>query len=327
MGALGAMVTATHTATATYAEDVWNRFDTFAEGPILAVATIALVITGYLLITGQLSLAAGPFFSRLFRWVVMVAVLLNMPGIFDWSFRLVTQVPNAVAVFLLGTTSPVSDEGEVIDLIEDVMNAGIEGASAIWAESGYLDLTSHIISGMLFLTGLILAVLAGVILMVSKLGVGILLAVAPFFLLIRLLDIGRGLFEGWLRQLMTFALVPVFVYSLIGLNFTILNAAHVQLTAAIGAGDLSFTAAVPYLLVSIVNMVLLTQVMGWAGGVGGGIALAVSAGGVAAGVATAAKMGMAGSRATQKAVSVGAPVVAAGATSVVRNVARNLGRF
>ena len=87
MGALGAMVAATHTATAAYAEDVWNRFDTFAEGPILAVATLALVITGYMLLTGQLSLAAGPFFSRLFRWVVMVAVLLNMPLIFDRAFR------------------------------------------------------------------------------------------------------------------------------------------------------------------------------------------------------------------------------------------------
>ena len=216
--------------------------------------------------------------------------------------------------------------GEVIDLIEKVMNAGIESASKIWTDSGYLDITSHIISGMLLLCGLILAVLAAVLLMVSKLGVGILLAVAPFFLILRLLEVGKGLFEGWLKQLMTFALVPVFVYSLIALNFEILNESHQQLSAAVNGPDFAFTAAVPYMLVALVNMLLLSQVMGWAGGVGGGIALAVSAGGVVAGVKTAMQIGKATTQATQKAVTAGAPMVAGAAGAVGRNVMRNIGR-
>ena len=326
MGALGSVVKASETATATYARDVWTRFDTAAETTVLAVATIALIVIGYLLLTGQLSLQAGQFFPRLFRWVFLVAMLLNMPLIFDWAYDLVTDVPNRIAVFLLGG-SPIADEDAVIDLIERVMNAGINAASKIWLEASFYDISLHIISSMLMLTGLILAVLAAVLLMVSKLGVGILLAVGPFFLLLRLLDVGKGLFEGWLRQLLTFAIIPIFVYSLIALNFTILNSAQAQLTTASGLpGGLTFTAAVPYFLVCIVNMVLLTQVMGWAGGVGGGIALAVSAGGVIGGVATAAKIGMATGRATKTAVSAGAPMAAAGAAAMGRNVARNLGR-
>ena len=326
MGALGSVVQASETATATYARDVWTRFDTAAETTVLAVATIALIVIGYLLLTGQLSLQAGQFFPRLFRWVTLLAVLLNMPLIFPWAYDLVTDVPNRIAEFLLGG-GPIANEAAVIGLIERVMNAGIAAASKIWQDSGYLDITSHVISSMLMLSGLILAVLAAVLLMVSKLGVGILLAVGPFFLTLRLLDLGKGLFEGWLRQLLTFALIPIFVYSLIGLNFTILETAQAQLSLAVAStAGLTFTAAIPYLLVALVNMVLLTQVMGWAGGVGGGIALAVSAGGVIGGVATAAKLGMAGTRATQKAVSGGAPVVAAGAVAAGRNVMRNLSR-
>ena len=326
MGALGSVVQASETATATYARDVWTRFDTAAETPVLAVATLALMVIGYLLLTGQLSLQAGQFFPRLFRWVFLVALLLNMPLIFDRAFNLVTAAPNAVAEFLLGA-GPINNEAAVIDLIERVMNAGIDAASKIWEDSGYLDITSHVISSMLMLSGLILAVLAAVLLMVSKLGVGILLAVGPFFLTLRLFDFGKGLFEGWLRQLLTFAIIPIFVYSLIALNFTILNTAQAQLTLAVAStAGLTFTAAIPYLLVAMVNMVLLTQVMGWAGGVGGGIALAVSAGGVLGGVATAARIGGAAGRATQKAVSAGAPVMAAGAVAAGRNVMRNIGR-
>ena len=325
MGALGSVVQASQDATLSYAKNVWTRFDTAAEPLVLAVATIALVVIGYLLLTGQLSLQPGQFFPRLFRWVVVVALLLNMPDIFPWAYALVTEVPNAIAEFLLSTGS-VRNERHVINLIERVMTAGLEAASKIWEDSAYLDITSHIISGLLLTSGLILAVLAAVILMVSKLGVGILLAVGPFFLILRLLDLGKGLFEGWLRQLLTFALIPVFVYSLIALNFEILNRSHIQLTAAVSAGTLTFTAVVPYLLVASVNVVLLSQVMGWAGGVGGGIALAVSAGGIMAGVSTATKLGLGSTRLGAGAVGTGARAAATGAAAGARNVVRNLGR-
>jgi len=322
MGALGSVVQATETATAAYAQGVWTRFDTAAEAPIVAVATVSLMVVGWQLYTGQLSLTPSQLFPRLFRWVVVLVLLLNMPEIFDRAFALVTAVPNGIAVFLL-QGGPVTDEAGVIGLIEAVMGAGINAASQIWLEASWYDIGTHVLSGLLLLTGLVLAILAAVLLMVSKLGVGILLAVGPFFLILRLFDLGKGLFEGWLRQLLTFALIPVFVYSLIGLNFGILESAHTQLTTAssLPAG-VTWTAAVPYILVAVVNMILLTQVMGWAGGAGGGIALAVSAGGVLAGVSAAARLGRATTAATQRAAAAGAPL----ATAAGRAAMRTLGR-
>ena len=322
MGALGSVVEATETATATYARDVWNRFDTAAEAPIVGLATLSLVVIGYCMLTGQLRMTAAQLFPRLLRWAIILVLLLNMPLLFDWSFEVVTDIPNGVAVFLLGG-GPVSDEADVIDLIEDVMTAGVRAASTIWTDASWSDIGSHILSGILLLTGLILAVLAAVLLMVSKLGVGILLAVTPFFLGLRLFDFGKGLFEGWLRQLLTFALIPIFVYSLIALNFNILTAAHTQLTAASAtATGVTFTTAIPYLLVAIVNMVLLTQVMGWAGGVGGGIALAVSAGSVFAGIDSMRRLGAATSSATQKATKAAAPLAAATAQQFAKRFGR-----
>ena len=322
MGALGSVVQATETATAAYAQGVWTRFDTTAEPAIVAVATVSLVVTGYLMFTGQLRLTTAQFFPRLLRWIVLLVLLLNMPLLFPWAFDLVTDVPADVALFLLAG-GPITDEAGVIGLIEAVMTAGINAASTIWLEASWYDIGTHVISGLLLLTGLTLAILAAVLLMVSKLGVGILLAVAPFFLILRLFDISKGLFEGWLRQLLTFALIPVFVYSLIGLNFGILTSAHTQLTAAsaLPAG-VTWTAAVPYILVAVVNMILLTQVMAWAGGVGGGIALAVSAGGVLAGVSTAARISTATAAATQKAAAVGVPLATAAGRAAMRTFAR-----
>lgn len=311
MASVQSLVQATDTATRAYVENVWQEFDDQATPLILAVATIALVTAGYLMLTGRLRASSPEFIGKLLRWAFIFVLLLNMPGVFTVSYDLVTAVPDGIARFLLAQ-APAGGltEAQVVGRIETIMQAGMESAEAIWAKAGYLDLSSHIVAGLLLVTALLLAVVAMTLLMLSNLAVGILLAVGPFFLMLRLLDVGKGLFEGWLRQLLTFALVPLFVYSLIALNFTIFTEAQDQLTNATTLNQLTLTQVVPYVLVGIANLLLLTQVLSWAGGVGGGIALAVTAGSVIQGVGQFARASYATGRvATQATVAgVGAAV-------------------
>lgn len=313
MAAVESVIQATDTATRAYVQNVWQEFDEQATPLILAVASIALVTVGYLMLTGRLRASSPEFVGKLVRWAFIFVLLLNMPGVFAVSYDLVTAVPDGVARFLLAQAPGGGlTEAQVIGRIETIMQAGMEGAEAIWASAGYLDLSSHIVAGLLLVTALLLAIVAMTLLMLSNLAVGILLAVGPFFLMLRLLDVGKGLFEGWLRQLLTFALVPLFVYSLIALNFTIFTEAQDQLTTATTLNQLTLTQVVPYVLVGIANLLLLTQVLSWAGGVGGGIALAVTAGAVIQGVGQVARYAQAGGR---MAVPVGRGVVTAGAAA------------
>lgn len=287
MASVHSLVEATDAATRAYVENVWQTFDEQATPLIVGVATIALVIVGYLALLGRIRVSSPEFISRLFRWTFIFVLLLNMPGVFDVSYDLVTAVPDAIAGFLLAQAGRT--EHEVMGMIETVMQAGIESAEAVWAKAGWIDLSSHIVAGLLLVTALLLAVVAMTLLMLSNLAVGILLAVGPFFLILRLLDFGKGLFEGWLRQLLIFSLVPIFVYSLIALNFTIFTEAQAQLVNASNLNQLTLTHVVPFVLVGIANLLLLTQVLSWAEGVGSGIALAVTAGSVIQGVSQLAR--------------------------------------
>lgn len=290
-GAVQSILDQTDAAVETYVENVWTAFDTQATPLVVAVATIALILVGYLMFTGRVRANSPEFLSRLMRWTLILVVLLNMPGIYGWAYPLVTEVPAVIARFMLTLAPGSPTEAEVVGMIESVMEAGMNAARGIWTNMGYFSLTPYIIAGLVLVTALLLAIVATVLLVLSNLAVGILLAVAPFFLGLRLLDVGKGLFEGWLRQLLTFALVPIFVYSLIALNFTILEQSHIQLSAAVADTSrvVSLSEVVPYVLVGIANLVLLTQVLSWAGGVGGGLALAVSSGAVIAGVTQAAR--------------------------------------
>ena len=65
------------------------------------------------------------------------------------------------------------------------------------------------------------------------------------------------------------------------------------------------------------NLLLLTQVLTWAGGVGGGVALAISTGAILHGAQTIGqKFLMPGARVAGRGVQAGAGVVAAGAAAV-----------
>lgn len=316
MAAVRSIIEATEDATELYVVNVWTAFDTQAEPVVLAVATIALAVLGYLLFTGQLSMQLHQLLPRLFRWAIVLALLLNMPDLYAFVYPVVTDVPDAIAAFLLAAAGGLNEDA-VLGMIETVLQAGMNAASEVWSSSGYLDLSSHVISGLLLMTALALAIVAMVLLMLSKLAVGILLAVGPFPLILRLLDVGRGVFEGWLRQLLTFSLVPVFVYSLIALNFTILQSAQLQLVTATTADQITLTQIIPFVLVGIANLLLLTQVLTWAGGVGGGVALAISTGAILHGAQTLGqKVLMPGARYAGRGVQAGVGAAAVGAAAV-----------
>jgi type IV secretion system protein VirB6 len=61
------------------------------------------------------------------------------------------------------------------------------------------------------------------VLLASKIVLGILLALGPIFIAMLLFDSTRGLFEGWLRASVAFALAPVIVTLMLGVALTLLE--------------------------------------------------------------------------------------------------------
>jgi type IV secretion system protein VirB6 len=109
--------------------------------------------------------------------------------------------------------------------------------------------------------------------MLAKLAVAVLLGVAPFFILLYLFEGTKTIFEGWLRQLISFALIPIFLYGLLALVINIVRTMSDQMIEATANEVWGITHVGPYALVMLVSLLLATQVMGWAAGVGGGFSL------------------------------------------------------
>ena len=99
MAAVRSIIEATEAATELYVVNVWTSFDIVAEPLVLTVATISLAVLGYLMFTGQVTMQMHQLLPRLFRWAIVLALLLNMPALYTLVYPLVTDVPDALAAF------------------------------------------------------------------------------------------------------------------------------------------------------------------------------------------------------------------------------------
>ena len=154
-----------------------------------------------------------------------------------------------------------------------VWQQGLTATQNIFQEAS-LTSWSPVVFALLILIVTILAIVyITFLVMLAKLAVAVLLGVAPFFILLYLFESTKSLFEGWLRQLMSFALIPVFLYGLLALVINIMQTMSNQMLEATASEAWGITHVGPYALVMLVSLLLTTQVMGWASGVAGGFSL------------------------------------------------------
>ena len=265
------LLDATDTAIGAFIFDAWNNFIVAGRPWVLLMSVLFVVITGYLMLTGRLSLSLSELFPRIVKWLAVIAIVLNFDAMIILLFNLFTNVPEAVATSLANIGGET--EGSINGSVGLVWSQGMEAAQNIFAEAG-LTTWSPIIFGILVLIVTLLAVVyITFLLMLAKLAVAVLLGLAPFFIVLYIFDATRPVFEGWLRQLISFALIPVFLYGLLALLLSMMNTMSQEMLEATANGVWGITHVGPYALVMVVSLLLSTQVMGWAAGVGGGFSL------------------------------------------------------
>jgi type IV secretion system protein VirB6 len=106
--------------------------------------------------------------------------------------------------------------------------------------------------------------------------VGVLLGFAPFAIVLYLFSATKSLFEGYLRQLLGFALIPVMIYSLLALVLNLVSLVSGPLMTAATNDAIKLTFIAPYSLVMVAVGLLATQVVSWSGAIAGALSLSVA---------------------------------------------------
>ena len=213
--------------------------------------------------------------------IVVVLILATQSGPFIlFFFDSFTQVPNELAGRLLtGTASAVNSVATAGDIVTAERALGefydrtmMVGANVVSGAS-WNDFGLYFYALMIWIAGILLAGYALFLVVLSKLAVAILLAVGPLFILLLMFQSSRGFFEGWFRALVNYAIIPVFVYSLLALVLRLIDGSLSSLEANSTTDNQLLSVMGPFVLIAVLGFVLLMQVTTMAAGVSGGFAL------------------------------------------------------
>jgi len=243
------------------------RVSSAMEPAIVTLATLYIMIWGYLQLMGRIE---EPFLTGLKR-ILTLAVVLGV-SLKLWLYNTVIvdtfyNAPAQLAAGIIGASDPV----KTVD--------------SIWAQGGAVaDLLftrgGHFFSAGFgfFIAGLVVWILMGLLcvytmflIALSHIALAVLLALGPFFIGMLFFDSTKRLFDAWLAQMANYALITVLTILVAALLLQVVNSYATQ-TAALGSAIMTVD-AINMVLVAVLVFLFMRQVMPIAAGLSSGVAL------------------------------------------------------
>jgi type IV secretion system protein VirB6 len=235
------------------------------EPAIVTVATIYVMVWGYLQLTGKLE---EPVTAGLKR-IVILAVVLGA-SLHLWLYNTVIvdtfyAAPAELAAAISGTPNPVGT-------VDAIWQSGGQVAGALWNRGGVFggDFGFYLAGVLVWLLMGLLCVYTMFLIALSSIASAILLALGPLFIVMLLFDSTRRYFEAWVAQLAAYALITVLTV-LVGALLLQLVSSYATQTAALGSAIVTVD-ALNMVLVAMIVFLLMRQVMPIAAGLAGGVA-------------------------------------------------------
>ena len=241
------------------------RVASILEPAVVTLATVYVMIWGYLQLTGR---TEEPFAAGMKR-IATLAVVFGV-GLHLWLYNTLLvdtfyNAPTEFAAAVVGASDPVHT-------IDAIWNQGGAVADQLFRGGVGWGRIGFVISGVATwaLVGL-LCVYTMFLLALSSISLSILLALGPFFITLLLFDATRRFFDAWLAQLANYALITILTVMVSALLLQLV-ATYAQQTAALGR-SIRIDDALDMLLATVLVFLFLRQIMPIAAALAGGAAL------------------------------------------------------
>lgn len=171
------------------------------------ILTIYVALLAFNLLTGRSALKVSVLTPRMMTLGLVLTFATSWIAYQSVVWNLATGAPDEIASVLVGTKgSATTLFAQQLDGIFNAITDAVTNVnpSVAAAASGMASPTN-----ILSIAGLILLLGTVGVLVVCRLALAALLIIGPVFIVLALFDGTRGLFEGWLKSVAMFALVPL----------------------------------------------------------------------------------------------------------------------
>lgn len=190
----------------------------WAQPQIRAAATLFVLLTGWLVLTGRMD--KNVFAGRLVRIVAVTALLLSASN-FNTFVRdlFLTEIPSTVGAALTGGTiyAPAAQ-------FDALWNATQRMAATVLAEAtGYTQFGERIVIRILMMISLIALVIIFLMWVIARVVMGMVIALGPFLIGLYLFDATRPFVDRWVGKLVSLTLVQLSISVMLQLLMTGFN--------------------------------------------------------------------------------------------------------
>ncbi len=273
VGLLNSMDSLSHTFVFQGYQNLVSTYKPAIEGLVL----LAVIVFGYGSLTGWISLSLQEVSKRALLFGFILTFALNWGHFSEFVYSLFTNAPNEIASHLVESLpgNPFGGVGGVNEALQEAWYDLVTFYDAIWDRGSVSSPMPYLWACLLFLIGLILLAIALIELIIAKFGLAIYLVLAPLIIPMLLFKATKEvIFDGWLRHLVGFAFIPIFITSALTLGLMLMAESDNAIKAAIAADQLTITAIAPHLISSLICIGLLLKATAMAASTAGGFSTA-----------------------------------------------------
>ena len=230
----------------------------------VAHALYSLTVTG----------AGGNFIQLAIRYAMVWGAATSWTFFAPVFYDVITGTPDDILGIVVAATGlETGPSGGVAALISGFLDTGVKIGDQLIENSGIRTLAIALV-GIIILF-MMLVVAAGVILVggVSKIGIGLLTAVAPLFIAMLIFRGTKGFFDGWLRLMVSFAVT--YLMAMMALGFLLFLAEDILIDYESRGNIAAVGEVLEFVLIVILTLFLLRQIPSFGAAIAGSAAIGI----------------------------------------------------
>ncbi len=243
---------------------------------------------------------------RLLRAVLIYAMATKWADFQTLAYNALNDGPSAIGNALLSAVTTANNTGTSVNLnsvngvqtaLQNMWNTTNSATEAFLQNAGITNWGPYIFAAVFYVVMAILIGFALFLIVLSKMFMWLLLALAPVFIILLLFGVTTRFFSGWMNSLVQYFLVQVLVYAFLAFYVSLIQQTIDTLNGVANTKQATWATIGPVVLLAIIGILLLSQINNVAAAIAGGVPIMAPRIGAVLATATGYRLGAAANRA------------------------------
>lgn len=276
-----------------------------------ASGVAGLMLTLYVILWGvgiwQGTATGGPsdHAFRLFRAFIIYTLATGWGDFQTLVYNAMNSGPSAIGNALLsavttadntGTSANLTSVSGVQNALQNMWDTTNSATEAFLQNAGITNWGPYIFAAVFYVAMAILIGFAIFLIILSKIFMWLLLALAPVFIILLFFGVTSRFFSGWLGAIAQYFVVQVLVYAFLAFYVSLIQQSIDALNGVAGSKSATWATIGPVVLLAIIGILLLAQINNVAAAIAGGVPIHAPRIGTVLATATGYRLGLAANR-------------------------------